>query len=139
VTAIAKTSGPKPAWRTVILDGVCPENGPAVVFADEWDLTGALRVHYHDATLKADVAQERMRATPRALGLDMTFLGRFSTRTYPYGPSLAVYDSSRGRLYRLFNRRQAARYLADSRPSFRFPPQRSFAWGFDPFARWSLL
>lgn len=139
ITAIAQTSDSKPAWRTLILDGVCAENGPAVVFADEWDLTGALRVHYHDASLKADVAQEGMQATARGLGVDMTFLGRFSTRTYPYGPRLAVYDSTRRHLYGLFTRRQAAKYLADSRPSFRCPAQRSFAWGFNPFARWSLL
>jgi hypothetical protein len=139
VTAIAQKSGSEPAWRTLILDGVCPENGPAVVFADEWDLTGALQVHYHDAPLMADVAQEAMRAAPRALEVDMTFLGRFSTRRYPYGPTLVIYDSTHGRLYRLVNRRQAARYLADLRPSVHCRPQRSFAWGFDPFARWSLL
>ncbi|MGH9196616.1 MAG: hypothetical protein ACRD1T_12845, partial [Acidimicrobiia bacterium] len=83
--------------------------------------------------------QETMRATSRELGIDMTFLDRFSTRFYAYGPDLAVYDFTRRRLYRLFDRRQAARYLADSRPSFACPLQRSFAWGFDPFSRWSLL
>lgn len=139
VGAIAQASGSPPPWRTLILDGVCPEQGPAVVFADEWDLTGALQVHYDDHSLKADVAQEAMHATSRGLGIDMTFLGRFSTRIYPYGPTLAVYDYSRDRLYRLFDKRQAERYLAASRPSFRCPAQRSFAWGFDPFARWSLV
>ena len=108
------------------------------MFADQWDLRGALRARYHDHTLVADVAAEGMRATPRGLALEMTFVEQISTRTYPYGPDLAVYDASNRRLYRLLDRRQAAEYLARSRPSFRCAPQRSFAWGFYP-RRWSLL
>ena len=138
VSGLAEATGPHRPWSTLILDGSCPETGPAVVFADQWDLRGALRARYHDHTLVADVAAEGMRATPRGLALEMTFVEQISTRTYPYGPDLAVYDASNRRLYRLLDRRQAAEYLARSRPSFRCAPQRSFAWGFDP-RRWSLL
>jgi hypothetical protein len=139
ISALARAGGPQRAWRTVILDGTCPETGPAVVFADQWDFRGALRAHWHDHAIVADVASEAMRATPRGLALQMTFLDQVTTRTYPYGPGLAVYDARNHRLYRLLDRRAAASYLARSRPSFRCAPQRSFAWGFDPSNRWSLL
>jgi hypothetical protein len=138
VSGLARATGPHRGWDAVILDGSCPETGPAVVFADQWDLRGALQTHYHDHALVADVAAEAMHATPSGLALEMTFLEQVSTRTYPYGPGLAVYDASNQRLYPLLDRRQAERYLARSRPAFRCAPQRSFAWGFDP-RRWSLL
>lgn len=139
VTGIARETGSSPSWRRVILDGVCPETGPAIVFADQWDLTRALQLHYRDPSLRADVAAEAMRATPRGLSLDMAFVDQVSTRTYPYGRGLAVYDSTRHRLYRLINRRRASMYIAHSRPSTNCSPQRSFAWGFNPSRRWSLL
>ncbi len=139
VTGIVTATGPSRGWSTVVLDGACPEQGPAVVFADQWDLRGALQLHFHDPSLVADAAAEAMRATPRGLALDMTFLSDVSTRVYPYGRGLAIYDSKRRRLYRLPDRSRAARYLARSRPAFRCPPQRSFAWGFDPERWWSLL
>ena len=139
VSGLVRATGSERQWSTVILDGSCPEAGPAVVFADQWDLRGALRLRYDDPTLVADVASEAMRATARGLALEMTFLGGVSTRKYPYDPGLVVYDASTRRLFPLHDRRQAARYLARSRPSFRCAPQRSFAWGFDPGSRWSLL
>jgi hypothetical protein len=139
VTAITREAGPVAPSTTIILDGSCPETGPAVVFADQWDLRAALQIRYQDPSLEADVASETMRATPDGLSIQMTFLDRVFTRTYPYGRRLFVYDHIRGRLYRLVDRTEAIRYVAHSRPSFRCPPQRSFAWGFDPSHRWTFL
>jgi len=138
LAGIAEASGPTGAWKTVILNGACPEVGPAVVFADEWDLTGALRTSYRDPTLSADVAAEAMHATATGLTIDMTFLGRSSTRKYPYGAGLAVYDAVGHRLFRIRSRRTAVSYLANHRPFVRCPTQRSFAWGLDPSRRLSL-
>jgi hypothetical protein len=138
VTGVQQVAAPLPASSSVILDGVCPEMGPAVVFADQWDFRGALQLAYHDRSISADVAAEGLRARPRALALEMSFLNRSFARTYPYGRDLLVYDAPRSRLYHLRNRGDAARYLARSRPSFRCAPQRSFAWGFDLSSRLSL-
>src|SRR5262245_32680684 len=44
-----------PREATLILDGVCPYSGPAVVFDSSWDLAGALRIVYRDFTIRADV------------------------------------------------------------------------------------
>lgn len=123
---------------TVILDGVCPEIGPAVVFADESDFRNALRLERGDYSLAGDVAAEGLRADRRGLTLDMRIFDKRSVRTYPYGRGLAVYDSREGRLHAIPDRRSARAYV-DSRPALGCEPQRSFAWGFDPGNRWSLL
>jgi hypothetical protein len=137
VSGLQRTAASLPPSSTVVLDGVCPEIGPAVVFADQLDFRGALALAYHDPALAADTATEALRAGPRRLELDMTFLGERSTRTYSYGPRLYVYDYPRRTLLALRNRGEAARYVSE-RPSFTCPPQRSFAWGFDPSRRLSL-
>jgi hypothetical protein len=126
-----------PSSSTVVLDGVCPESGPAVVFADQWDFRGALRLAYNDPLLRADTATEALRAGPRQLELEMTFLDFRSTRTYDYGPRLFVYDFPRRTLHVLRDRNDALRYVS-SRPAFDCLPQRGFAWGLDPSRRLSL-
>ncbi len=138
-TGLMREAGAVPPSTTFILDGSCPEVGPAVVFYNQWDLRGALQVAYRDPSLVADVASEAMRARPRGLSIRMTFLHQVVWRTYPYGRHLLVYDATSGRLYPMFDRSQATNYLALSRPSFRCAPLRSFAWGFNPLRRWSLL
>jgi hypothetical protein len=137
VGSIKRTMPSLPSSSTVILDGVCPEKGPAIVFADQWDLRGALRLAYHDPSLAADTATEAMRARARELELDMTFLDRRSTRAYEYGPRLFVYDFPRRTVHTLRDRSDAVHYVS-ARPAFRCQSQRGFAWGVDPSRRLSL-
>jgi hypothetical protein len=139
VSAVSRASGSLAPSSTVILDGTCPEIGPGVVFAHQWDFRSALELHYGDPSLKADVAAERMQATRRGIAVYMTFIGRVTTRNYPYSHSLYVFDPARRRLYPLPDRPAAEAYIDRVRPSFRCPPLRSFAWGFDPERRLSLL
>lgn len=138
VSSLQRTAPSLPPSSTVILDGVCPEIGPAVVFADQWDFRGALALAYHDPSLAADAATEALRAGSRRLELEMTFLGDRSTRTYAYGPHLFIYDFPRRTLQVLRSQSDAARYISSARQPFQCPPQRSFAWGFDPSRRLSL-
>ena len=137
MSSIRQTMPSLPPSSTVVLDGVCPEIGPAVVFADQWDFRGALRLAYQDPSLVADAATEALRAGARELELDMTFLDRRTTRTYEYGPRLFVYDFPRRTVHVLRDRKDAARYVS-SRIAFDCPPQRGFAWGLDPSRRLSL-
>jgi hypothetical protein len=125
------------ASSAVVLDGVCPEIGPAVVFGDEWDSRNALRLAYQDPSITADTATAGLYAGARKLRLEMIFLGGRSTRAYAYGPRLFVYNFPRRRLYVIRNRNEALRYVS-SRPAFHCAPQRGFAWGFNPFSRLSL-
>ena len=137
VSSLQRTTPSLPSSSTVVLDGVCPEIGPAVVFGDEWDFRGALRLAFQDPSLTADTAPDGLRAGAQQLVVTMTFLGRESTRGYKYGPSLFVYDFPRRTLHVVRDRNAAIRYVS-SRPALHCPTQRSFAWGFDPFRRLSL-
>jgi hypothetical protein len=137
VQTLRATRPSPPASSTVILDGVCPEAGPAVVFADQWDLRAKLQIAYRDPSLVADVATAALRAGRSSLALTMPFLGTTDTRTYRYGRRLFVYDFPRRRLARIGGAAEARAYLA-ARPPLHCQPQRGFAWGFDPFSRTSL-
>jgi hypothetical protein len=138
LSSLQRTAPSLPPSSTVVLDGVCPEIGPAVVFGDEWDFRGALRLAYYDPSLAAaDTAPDSLRAGAQQLVVATTFLGRRSTRTYEYGPSLFVYSFPRRTLRAIRDRDDAIRYVS-SRAVLDCPPQRSFAWGFDPFRRLSL-
>jgi hypothetical protein len=137
VSSLRETRPSLPAASTVVLDGVCPEAGPAVVFGDQWDFLFALRIAYSNPSLFGDTATGGLHADDRRLRLTTTFLERPYTRTYEYGPRLFVYDFPGRELHLVRDRDDARRYVA-SRTPLRCPPQRSFAWGFDPFSRPSL-
>ena len=138
LAAVKREAAMLPLPTTVILDGSCPEIGPAVVFADQFDFRGALRIEYGDGKVTADVASEDLRPSASGLMLETTIFDKRSRRSYPYGPRLIVFDLASRRSYRMPDRAHANAYVRRSRPSFRCPLQRSFAWGFDPYNRWSL-
>jgi hypothetical protein len=56
VPKLIRALPPKLQDATVVLDGVCPEIGPGVVFAAAHDLAGVLRSHYKDPAIQANVA-----------------------------------------------------------------------------------
>jgi hypothetical protein len=88
LTAIRSELPTLPHGTTLILDGVCPYMGPAVVFESSWDLAGALKVLYRDPTLRANTVTPRMRVEPNALTTKI-----YSTISrYPYSDRLLVYD-----------------------------------------------
>jgi hypothetical protein len=93
---------------TVVLAGVCPYHGPAIVFDAPWDLAGALQLRRGDPTLSADVATPRLQ--PTAVGLESTSYGAVMT-TYPYGERLLLYDASAGEVHALPDAATAASLL----------------------------
>ena len=102
-----------PANSTVILAGVCPYHGPAVVFESPFDVGGALTL-----TLKRPMAGD--------VGSGRMILGRDGLSTsiyeepsyYPYGSALYLYNPSLHQLHRLTDAHAAARHLsgANRRP-----------------------
>ena len=99
-----------PPRSTLILDGVCPYVGPAIVFESNWDLAGALQVVYHDETLAADVVTPRL--VVGAEGLTTRIYGRATT--YPYGTALFVFVAGRGDVVPLPDAAAARAYFAGS-------------------------
>lgn len=114
---------------TVVLDGVCPEIGPGVVFAAPHDLAGFLRRHYRDPTIRANVATTGpVGVESRNLVISAALPWRTIPLSYPFGPHLFVYDWPQGSVVPLRDAAAARRYVAATpRPSC--PPLRSFAWG----------
>ena len=100
-----------PSHSTLILDGVCPYLGPAIVFEADWDLAGALQVMYGDLTLAANVVSPRLRIDES--GLSFTLYNQ-PTR-YPYSSRLFVYDARTGEMQGIPNRETADAYFAKSR------------------------
>jgi hypothetical protein len=117
-----------PAGTTVIVDGVCPEIGPGVVFAAHYDLDGALKMEYEESRVKGVVATEAVRAGRRGVVITTFIFNSKEPMLYPYGARLLVYDHRRRTSERLTSRARARRYLETS-PRLDCPPLRSFAWG----------
>lgn len=97
---------------TLILHGVCPYVGPAIVYESNWDLAGALQAAYGDPTLKADVTTSNMEV--EQYGLVTRIYSQ--TRVYPYGDRLLLFDHERRRVVSLGDARAAARYLGGNHP-----------------------
>jgi hypothetical protein len=64
LTAIQTNMPVLPKGSTILLDNVCPYDGPAIVFESSWDLKGALHTMYEDQTLSADVIKPTIRIQP---------------------------------------------------------------------------
>jgi hypothetical protein len=94
-----------PANSAVILDGVCPYHGPAVVF-ETWDVGGALTLAL-GRPVYADTVSPRMSLTPNGLSTSIYKMPDF----YPYGERLYVYQPYRHRLVRLDSAAAAKAYF----------------------------
>ena len=90
----------------VLLDGVCPYDGPAIVFESYYDLWGALASHYHDLTLRADVLTSELRVGTAGISI---FL--FNWSDYPYGENVFVYRFDHGMVYPIPNAEAAHHYF----------------------------
>ena len=100
-----------PAESNLILDGVCPYNGPAIVFDSSWDLQGALRLIYRDEALRANVVTPNMQ-----VGKDGLYtLEHRRQHWYPY-EKLFVYNFARKESYQLANAEAARLYFRKFNP-----------------------
>jgi hypothetical protein len=100
----------KPA-SIVLLDGVCPYDGPGIVFETDWDVAGAMSL-----VLKRPVAGN-------LIGRGMRFGRRGAVATiysnsysYPYGLNTYAYDVRTRTTTRLADWEAARRYLRQRRP-----------------------
>ena len=117
LAAIQRRFPTLPPHSTLLLDGVCPYAGPAVVFESNWDLKGALHTYYRDPTLKADVVTPRLSVTDA--GIVTIIYGQ--PTTYPYDPGLFVYHAGTGEVWPLPDVASARAYFASVPSSGRCP------------------
>jgi hypothetical protein len=97
-----------PAGTTLILDGICPYNGPSPVFEAPWDLASALSILYGHADIEANTVTRRLRLEPNGLVIPSCC----GDVTYPFGP-LFVYNFDRKVTYALGDAQAAQRYFDD--------------------------
>jgi hypothetical protein len=107
---------------TLILDGTCPEIGPAFVFRFNWDLSGALAILYREPTLKGTVVTADRKLEQIGL-LIRTFR---NWDVYPYGPNLLLYNSRRKAVYALTDVDRARAYFDTMASDAVCPP--AFSW-----------
>jgi hypothetical protein len=92
---------------TILLDGFCPNIGPAVVFESAWDLGVALRRAYRDPTLAGDVLGPTTRSDPA--GVYNVVYGE--TIRHAYSDRLLVLDYRSGDVSHLSDEPMASAYL----------------------------
>lgn len=117
-----------PSHSTLLLDQICPEIGPGIIFLGHYDLAGALRTKYRDTTIEAAVMTDDVNAASSGVVIGTTWVGVTERRVYPYERGLLVYDWRRDSLTRLPDQDAARNYLSET-PRIVCPPPRSFAWG----------
>ncbi|HXG99861.1 MAG TPA: hypothetical protein VNI79_05555 [Sphingomicrobium sp.] len=98
-----------PANATVILDGVCPYHGPAVVFETSWDVGGALSLAL-GRRVTGDTVSPRMSLTSKGLATSMYK----QPALYPFGPSLYAYNPTLRQAVPLGDFAIARRYFAQA-------------------------
>jgi hypothetical protein len=96
-----------PAGSTVILDGVCPYHGPAIVFETYWDVGAPLSLALQ-RKIKDDAISPRMTLTSSAL--DSEIYGE--PAHYPFGPTLFIYNPRLHLLARLTDAAAVRRYFS---------------------------
>ena len=92
---------------TVILDGVCPYLGPAIVFESPWDLAGALQVAYRDPTLRGDVTTGTFSIDDESLTMRIYKM----SVAHPYGPDLLLFNHQQRTIVQLTDVRTARAQL----------------------------
>jgi hypothetical protein len=100
-----------PANTTLILDGVCPYNGPAIIFDSSWDFQGALQLIYRDESLRANIVTPKMQVETDGLySLEYT-----TQHWYPY-EQLIVYNVTHKVSHQLANAETANWYFQQFNP-----------------------
>lgn len=117
LTGIRQRFPTLPRQSTLILDGVCPYTGPAIVFESDWDLAGALQVMYLDPTLTANVVTPSLRIEEDAL----VFTLYDEPTKYPYSSRLLVYNAETREVHPIINRPTANSYFAKSLAAWSCP------------------
>jgi hypothetical protein len=102
-----------PQGSTVILDGACPYDGPAIVFESSWDLQGALLTMYPSTNLKANIVRPTMQLTKDAI--QTTLYGEVFQ--YPY-QNLFIFDSRSKQVYKMNTYDEARTYFETRDPFY---------------------
>lgn len=102
-----------PSNSTILLDGMCPYVGPAIVFESSWDLTGALYMLYSDKTIRADVVKPTLLVEKEGIATQIYDQRQW----YPY-ETLSVYNVTTNQVYQFSTQTAAQFYFKKISPNF---------------------
>ena len=102
-----------PKNSTLILDGVCPYVGPAIVFESHWDLKGALQVIYKDETIQADIVTPRLKVTEDGIETQIYTFESF----YPY-ENIFIYNFKNKKVFNIADKKTADDYFQQYNPDY---------------------
>jgi hypothetical protein len=105
-----------PSGSTLILDGICPYAGPAVVFESSWDLAGTLMIIYNNWDIHADVVTPNMKI--EGDGLATFMYGGANYTHHPYSSKLFIYHIGSKSVHYLPDSVSAQRYFQQFNPDF---------------------
>jgi hypothetical protein len=110
----------RPAPKSLLmLGGICSYNGPAIIFESDWDLAGALRLHYGDRTLGADVLRPGFYRVTESGITTLLYGGQDDDE---FGPKMVLYDYRRKTSHVLTDADTAARVFREQPPDLNCPP-----------------
>jgi hypothetical protein len=127
VAAIQRQFPTLPAGSTLLVDGICPEVGPAPVFQSAKDLAGALIIAYQDPTLYAIAIPPTVTITATGLALQNGEGKDYGF--YPYRENFILYHRGEEKRYDLDSAAGAHQYFHNHVPHQGCPP--GFAWGWN--------
>jgi len=101
-----------PKGSTLLLDGVCPYHGPAIVFESHWGLAWALMMYYNDSSLRADVISPKMK-----IQKDGIYFNLYHDNLYPY-KNLFIYHYGMKQTFKITDNERAIHYFETNNPEF---------------------
>jgi len=95
-----------PAGTTLLLDGVCPYNGPAHIFEAPWELSHALAIYYGHTGIEANIVKRGLTLGPNGVSIP----SGLGPTIHPFG-QLLVYHFARKASYALPDAQAAQSYF----------------------------
>src|SRR5262249_49864080 len=115
-----------PAEGAIILDQPCLKVGPAIVFASDWDLIGAVKTSYRNGSLRATVVMPDLKVEEHVIS---NYISR-NWYHFPYSEKLFLYNSETRAVYRFNHVDTARNYFQVFNPKHLFGCPREFGWGY---------
>jgi hypothetical protein len=94
--------------NTLILDGLCPYEGPAPVFECYWDISGAMQIHYNNKNIRADIRTDRLKYDTEGVVTDVYG----EKKIYHFSENLIIYNVKSKRRYVLDTFEVADKYFS---------------------------
>jgi hypothetical protein len=101
-----------PEGSVVLLDRVCPYDGPALVFESYWDFAGALQLMYRQPHIKADIIKPDTEVNDRGFTTMVYDIPSF----YPYSANLMIFNYETKSIHRIPSSAAAANYFQSFNP-----------------------